>query len=95
LQWLYELKRDGYRAIAFKRDGIVHLRSRNNNEFSARYPAVTKALAKLPNNTVLDGRSSPSTIEGRPSFTALQNYGSAPGPVVYYVFDDMVRPLVT
>ena len=39
-QWLYELKLDGYWAIAFKRDGIVHLRSRNDNDFSGRYPGV-------------------------------------------------------
>jgi bifunctional non-homologous end joining protein LigD len=29
--WLYEVKLDGYRAIAFKTGGKVHLRSRNNN----------------------------------------------------------------
>lgn len=89
-QWLYELKLDGYRAIAFKRDGTVHLRSRNDNDFSVRYPAVAKALAKLPDNTVIDGEVIAFDDEGRPSFNALQNYGSAPAPVVYYVFDVMV-----
>src|SRR5258707_3991894 len=54
-QWLYELKLDGYRAIAFKRDGTTHLRSRNNNDFSTRYPGVVKALEQLPNHTVVDG----------------------------------------
>jgi bifunctional non-homologous end joining protein LigD len=54
-QWLYELKLDGYRAIAFKRDGVVHLRSRNDNDFSGRYPGVVKGLAKMPDNTVIDG----------------------------------------
>src|SRR5919201_1487050 len=54
-QWLYELKLDGYRAIAFKRNGDVSLRSRNDNDFNARYPAVVKALGKLPDNTVIDG----------------------------------------
>jgi len=75
-QWLYELKLDGYRAIAFKRDGAVHLRSRNDNDFSARYPAVVKALAKLPDDTVIDGEVVAFDQEGRPSFNALQNYGS-------------------
>jgi bifunctional non-homologous end joining protein LigD len=68
----------------------VHLRSRNDNDFSARYPAVTKALAKLPDNTVIDGEVVAFDQEGRPSFNALQNYGSAPAAVVYYVFDVMV-----
>lgn len=89
-QWLYELKLDGYRAIAFKRNGTIHLRSRNDNDFSARYPAVVKALAKLPDNTVIDGEVVAFDEEGRPSFNALQNYGSSPAPVVYYVFDVMV-----
>ena len=34
-RWQYELKLDGYRAIAFKRNGAVHLRSRNDKDFSA------------------------------------------------------------
>jgi DNA ligase D-like protein (predicted ligase) len=89
-QWLYELKLDGYRAIAFKRNGAVHLRSRNDNDFNLRYPAVVDALAKLPDNTVIDGELVAFDEEGRPSFNALQNYGSAPAPVVYYVFDVMV-----
>ena len=89
-QWLYELKLDGYRAIAFKRNGTVHLRSRNDNDFTARYPGVVQGLAKMPDNTVIDGEVIAFGDDGRPSFNALQNYGSAATPVVYYVFDVMV-----
>jgi DNA ligase D-like protein (predicted ligase) len=89
-RWLYELKLDGYRAIAFKRNGVVHLRSRNDNDFSGRYPGVVKGLAKLPDNTVIDGEVVAFGPDGRPSFNTLQNHGSAAGPVVYYVFDVMV-----
>ena len=89
-QWLYELKLDGYRAIAFKRSDTVHLRSRNDNDFSARYPGVVKALAALPDNTVIDGEVVAFDQEGRPSFGALQNFGSGAASVVYYVFDVMV-----
>jgi ATP-dependent DNA ligase len=64
--------------------------SRNDNDFNVRYPAVVKALAKMPENTVIDGEVVAFDQEGRPSFNALQNYGSAPAPVVYYVFDVMV-----
>src|SRR3954467_5990170 len=89
-QWLYELKLDGYRAIAFKLNGKVSLRSRNDNDFNGRYSAVVKALGKLPDNTVVDGEVVAFDQEGRPSFNALQNYGSAPAPVVYFVFDVLV-----
>jgi bifunctional non-homologous end joining protein LigD len=81
-QWLYELKLDGYRTIAFKRNGAVHLRSRNDNDFNARYPAVVEALAKIPENTVIDGEVVAFDQEGRPSFNALQNYASASAPVI-------------
>ena len=52
---LYELKLDGYRAIAFKRNGAVHLRSRNDNDFNVMHPSVVEALKKLPDSTVIDG----------------------------------------
>jgi DNA ligase D-like protein (predicted ligase) len=89
-QWSYELKLDGYRAIAFKRSDGVYLRSRNNNDFNRRYPEVVKALGGLPQNTVVDGEIVAFDQEGRPSFNALQNYGSASGPVIYYIFDLLV-----
>ena len=89
-KWRYELKLDGYRAIAFKRGGIVHLRSRNDNDFNRRYPRVVQALATMPDDSVIDGEVVAFDEDGRPSFNALQNFGSAAATVVYYVFDVMV-----
>jgi bifunctional non-homologous end joining protein LigD len=56
-RWQYELKMDGYRAIAFKTGGKLHFRSRNDNDFTKRCSSVVKGLAKLPNETVIDGGS--------------------------------------
>ena len=53
--WLYEVKLDGYRALAVKSGGNVQLRSRNDNDFAARYANVTKALGAMPDETVIDG----------------------------------------
>ena len=53
--WAYELKLDGYRALGIKSNSRVHLRSRNNKDFNARYPAIVKALEALPDETVVDG----------------------------------------
>ena len=88
--WAYELKLDGYRAIAFKTGGRLHLRSRNDNDFMLRYPAVVDGLRKLQDETVIDGEVVAFDEEGRPSFNVLQNYGSSPAPVVYYVFDLLI-----
>src|SRR6185437_16077797 len=52
--WLVELKLDGFRAIAFKTSGKVHLRSRNDKDFNG-YPAIVKGLSNMPDETVLDG----------------------------------------
>jgi ATP-dependent DNA ligase len=53
--WEYELKLDGYRAIAIKTGRRVQLRSRNDKDFSGRFPGVVAGLAALPNETVIDG----------------------------------------
>lgn len=88
--WLYELKLDGYRAIAIKSVGSTELRSRNNNDFAPRYPALSAPLVNLPNNTVVDGEIVALDETGRPSFNALQNYGSSKAPLLFYVFDVLV-----
>jgi bifunctional non-homologous end joining protein LigD len=89
-RWIYELKLDGYRAIAFKTGGTLHLRSRNDNDFAKRYAAVVRGLKGLPDETVVDGEVVAFDEEGRPSFNLLQNYGSADTPIGYFVFDVMV-----
>jgi DNA ligase D-like protein (predicted ligase) len=89
-RWLYQLKLDGYRAVAFKSGKKLHLRSRNDNDFSLRYPAVVKGLAQLPDETVIDGEIIALDDEGRPSFNRLQNYGASTGAVLYFVFDVMI-----
>src|SRR5688572_13245068 len=75
--WLYQIKLDGYRAIAFKTAGKVYLRSRNNNDFAGRYPALVKALQGMPDETVIDGEVVALDKEGKPSFNLLQNAGSS------------------
>jgi bifunctional non-homologous end joining protein LigD len=86
---VYELKLDGYRAVAFKTGGKVHLRSRNDKDFRAKYPVIAKALGAMPDETVIDGEI--VALEGgRPSFNALQNHCSAASQLFYYAFDVMV-----
>lgn len=86
---LYELKLDGYRTIAFTTGGKVHLRSRNDNDFSARYPSIVKALP-IPDDTVIDGEIVALDPTGKPSFNLLQNYSSSKAPLVFFAFDAMI-----
>jgi DNA ligase D-like protein (predicted ligase) len=86
-EWFIELKLDGYRALAFKSGGKVQLRSRNDNDFNSRYPGIVKALASMPDETVIDGEVVALDEDGRPSFNTLQNHGSAGVPVHFFIFD--------
>jgi bifunctional non-homologous end joining protein LigD len=88
--WLYQLKLDDFRAIAFKTGNKIYLRSRNDKDFAARYPSITKALAALPKETMIDGEIVAFDEDGKPSFNALQNYGSAGRPLAFFVFDLLV-----
>ena len=88
-RWEYQLKLDGYRAVAFKSRGVVHLRSRNDKDFTSRYPSIVSGLQGLPDDTVIDGEIVAFDAQGRPSFSALQNHDSAT-PLAFYVFDIMV-----
>src|SRR6266851_2601862 len=71
--WEYELKLDGYRAIAFKTRGRVHLRSRNGKDFSQRFWSLIRPLQPLADETVVDGEIVALDDAGRPSFHLLQN----------------------
>ena len=88
--WAYEVKLDGYRALAIKTNGKVLLRSRNNKDFNAKYPGIVMALASLPDETVIDGEVVALDQTGRPSFNALQNLGASRAIVVYFVFDVVI-----
>jgi bifunctional non-homologous end joining protein LigD len=97
--WLFEIKWDGYRAIAFIEDGKLRLVSRNQNELTERYPEL-KNLPKFVHakTAILDGEVVALDDEGRASFSLMQQRtGFRPGgrrgeakselPVLYYAFD--------
>ncbi len=84
--WLFEVKWDGFRALARVRGGEVRLTSRNGNDLTARFEQVARALpgALRTSDCVLDGEVCALDQQGRPSFSAMQQ-GS--GALVYYLFD--------
>jgi len=97
--WLFEIKWDGYRAVAFIEDGRVRLVSRSQNDLTAQFPE----LGSLPQfvkaqRAILDGEIVALDEQGRSSFSLMQQRtGFHPGkrrlprregvPVIYYAFD--------
>jgi bifunctional non-homologous end joining protein LigD len=86
--WTYEVKWDGYRALAIK-DGLnVRLVSRNQKDLTRDYPAIVAAvMAVNAHSFVLDGEIVALGSDGRPSFQALQHRTTEGLALVYYAFD--------
>jgi bifunctional non-homologous end joining protein LigD len=98
-EWLFEIKWDGYRAVAFIENGKLRLTSRNQNDLTGRYPEL-KDLPKFVKgqSVILDGEAVALDEQGRPSFSLMQQRtGFRPGgrrtapnadvPILYYAFD--------
>ena len=85
--WSYELKFDGFRCLAVKKEKGVALFSRRGNRLDGQFPALLPAFKKLPDGTMLDGEIVVMDEQGRPSFNALQNWRTADQPIFYYAFD--------
>jgi bifunctional non-homologous end joining protein LigD len=84
--WFFEPKWDGYRVLAYLREGEVELRSRRDNELTERFADVVRAIPRAVRspNCVLDGEVCALDQSGRSSFSLMQQ---GRGRLVYYVFD--------
>lgn len=87
--FIFEMKWDGYRAIAEVDSGKVKLYSRNNIDFTGKFTPILESLKKFPGNAVLDGEVVMLDHEGKPHFQWIQDYPSSKneGELIYYVFD--------
>ncbi|MBO9561755.1 MAG: DNA ligase D [Niastella sp.] len=86
--WLYEIKWDGYRALALSHNGKVELLSRNNKSFDEKFYPVYQAVMDWNLNAIIDGEICVVNDKGIAHFGSLQNWRSdADGELVYYVFD--------
>ena len=89
--WLYELKYDGYRILAFIENSQARLVTRNNNDYTEHFASVAATLADFAGGRamVLDGEMVIADAEGKTDFQALQNYMKGPRnqTLTYIVFD--------
>jgi len=100
--WVFEMKWDGYRAIATVRDGSVTFRSRNGLDFTPTYPELQQLADAVDGEVVLDGEIVALDARGRPNFGLLQTRSGITSPrdverarlaqgVEFFVFDILER----
>ena len=89
-EWVYEIKLDGYRALAIHAAGKRSLYSRNGKSFDRQYPHIIEALAELPLDTVVDGEIVALDDTGRPDFNLLQHFRAKASSICYFVFDLLI-----
>lgn len=86
--WLFEIKWDGYRAIAEINKKGNRLYSRNGLTFDKAYPKIFNALSAIKAEAIIDGEIVVFDENGKPSFQKMQNYRNTDKyPIQYYVFD--------
>ena len=85
--WLHEVKFDGYRLMALLHGGSVQLYTRNENDWSEKYPSLCRAMEALPvADAIIDGEVVVLGPDGISDFQALHNL-SEQADVFYYAFD--------
>src|SRR6266853_936532 len=87
LEWIWEIKLDGYRALAVKAGTAVTLFSRRRKSLNRQFPYIVEALADLPAGTVVDGEVVAIDESGRPNVNLLQNFRADASRIQYYIFD--------
>jgi len=85
--WEYEIKLDGYRALAIKDGGEARLLSRRNNLLNDRFEQIATALNNIGDGVMLDGEIVGLDAAGRPSFNLLQRHKENNQAIVFYLFD--------
>jgi ATP-dependent DNA ligase len=80
-EWSYEIKLDGFRLEAVKKNGETTVYSRRGNILNRKFHYIATALQKLPDNTVLDGELVALDDDGKSDFGLLQNFRSAESKV--------------
>lgn len=92
-QWLFEMKFDGYRALASVDDGNARIFTRNGLDWTGRYGLLPDALAELGlDRALIDGEIVVVDRQGRSNFSALQNtLKGKGGSLSFFAFDLLVE----
>jgi bifunctional non-homologous end joining protein LigD len=83
--WIYEIKFDGYRALALRGSGETRVLSRNQKDLGKKFPEVRDSIAALDaQDAIIDGEIVALDEKGLSSFQALQGFdmGQERPPIV-------------
>jgi bifunctional non-homologous end joining protein LigD len=88
--WIYEIKFDGYRALALRGGSETRVLSRNQKDLGKKFTKIRDSIAALDvHDAIIDGEIVALDDKGRPSFQLLQGFdmGLVRPPIVFYAFD--------
>lgn len=86
--WIFEIKWDGYRAIADLSNDVPLFYSRNGISFLSKFEKIALEFEKQKHHMILDGEVVAYDEQGKPNFQFLQQIGDNPdAALVYHVFD--------
>lgn len=86
--WIFEIKWDGYRAVAEKNGSQISIYSRNGLDFTQTYPIVLEQLKAIQHDVIVDGEIVVLDDEGQPNFQLLQHYSdNHHRPIQFQLFD--------
>jgi len=89
LDWLHEIKFDGYRMHARLDRARTQILTRRGNDWTAKYSAIAKSIAGLPaQSAYLDGELCGVLPDGRTAFNLIQNAtDTGEGSLIFFAFD--------
>jgi bifunctional non-homologous end joining protein LigD len=73
--WIYEIKFDGYRALALRGGSDTRILSRNQKDLGKKFTKIRDAIAALDvQDAIIDGEIVALDDKGRSSFQLLQGF---------------------
>lgn len=89
VDWRHEIKLDGYRIIAVKKDGVVKLHTRNGHDWTDRFGDLAAELStRISGDFVIDGEAVVFDGKGRTDFGGLQEaLKSSSSEIIFVAFD--------
>jgi bifunctional non-homologous end joining protein LigD len=85
--WVFEMKFDGYRALAAIAGDQVRIYTRNANDWTTQFGSLVKPLSKLTKGSALIDGEIVAFKDGKSDFSTLKTALSTGAPLTFFAFD--------